>query len=189
MTGPVELRIRLEPDNDSRYEISVGGFSDVEDLAREVKEKVEADEWNSYIVTVEKSVSDDDWESVASVGGTVTDYGYEGCYSSLDEISSEKVRDAVRDVWEEALMTLRENAVVPSASWPLGRAVGAVTSDYDLPISVLGHLRKSEAGHSVLNVGYMAKNTDSAYHSPIPSVVLTPAERERLIADLIAHRE
>lgn len=182
-----ELCLRLIRDEDSRFEIFSGGYSDIPELQKETRDKVEADEWDSYIMSVAKAVPGG-WEVVDSLGGTVTEAGHEGTYSSISDITSEEVRDAASQVWESALTILRENTEAPEqseVSWPLGVAIGQ--SAYDVELGVLGFLDKSGSGNTILHVGNTKRSYGSGWVKCV-HVVLSPGERERLIADLIAQR-
>jgi hypothetical protein len=74
--------------------------------------------------------------------------------------------------------------VPPAVAMPLGTRSGV--SPYDTETPVIGVIDQASAGNSILRVGRM--NPDrSSWHQEL-HIVLTPDEREALIAALISHR-
>lgn len=70
--------------------------------------------------------------------------------------------------------------------WPLGLAVGK--SEYRKVLGVLGNLQRTPAGNTAIAVGNTDPSGEPGWFK-VAHVVLTPEERERLIADLIAQRD
>ncbi|MFH9606913.1 hypothetical protein [Streptomyces sp. NPDC017448] len=175
-----DFRIRVALDESGQQDIDNGKFSDVEELAAETKEKTNSGEWGCYNLLIEKAVLGG-WEVIESLGCSVHKGGLEGTYGSPKEISDDDLRASVNDLWEPAIIEHAPQVV----TLPLGLAVG-LDKAYDIELGVIGFIAKSNTGNAVLHVGNHQTGT-SGWHK-VSHVVLTPAEREKLIAELIAQR-
>jgi len=69
---------------------------------------------------------------------------------------------------------------------PLGLDVRNLDNPYLRQVGVIGAIETTSTGNTVLRVG---PTVDGGGWEQAAMVVLTPAERERLIGVLIAHRE
>jgi hypothetical protein len=75
------------------------------------------------------------------------------------------------------------------ARWPEGMDVSDATRDRIGPdrFPVIGEVESVPAGNAILRIGRTVSRTDHSWIQEL-HLVLTPAERDRLIADLIAQR-
>ncbi|MFJ1700460.1 hypothetical protein ACIOHC_36315 [Streptomyces sp. NPDC088252] len=160
--------------------IDRGSYSDVKAISDETKEKTHSGEWECYLIFVERAVAGG-WESVDSLGSSVHAGGFTGTYSSPAEIANEGLRGFVQEMWDAAIIEHAEQVV----TMPLGLAVG-FSKAYSVTLGVIGAIEKSNAGNTVLRVGNHTSGESGWVQAA--HVVLTPAEREKLIAELIAQR-
>lgn len=175
-----KMRVRVEVQDD--YDIE--GSSNIPEIVAEETKKIGNGEWTPYGIIIEYLDRSEKWQPAASVWGFVTASGLDGVYDEPADIDSDYLKESAEDVRSEALEDDGLKSML--VTWPLG--IRLPDEAYNATPSVIGRLEKSHAGNTVIRVGRKLRPTRGSGWTQTEHVVLTPAERERLIAELIAQR-